>query len=54
MKSKIAFMLNLVMAITATAISEQQRLLHRWNLQGGYCAATLFFVKSVCYRTNAQ
>ena len=31
-------------AITATAISEQPRLLHHWNLQGGgeYSPATLF------------
>ena len=34
MKTKITFMLNLEILITATAIAEQPRLLHHWNLQG--------------------
>ena len=45
LKSKIAFMFNLEIRITAAAITDQPRLLHRWNLQGGG-AATVISVAS--------
>ena len=45
LKTKIAFMFNLEIRIAAAAITDQPRLLDRWNLQGGG-AATVISVAS--------
>ena len=49
MKTKIAFMLNFEIPITATATAEQPRLRHRWNLQEGGHGNFSFLKKSVCH-----
>ena len=54
MKTKIAFMLNLEIPITAMATAKQPRLLCRWNLQEGGHNNFCFLKKSVCHLINAS